>query len=147
MTQKIFRVGFFILLLQLLGIAYSDELKDSEILVSVICDDVDSGWVYIALHSTEKTFPKKGADATYLSKTKISKGKVKVSFKEIPQGDYAVSAFYDENGNGILDYNFLGIPKEKAGVSNKYSGFPKWEKSKFVVKSSSVSKIIIDLRK
>ena len=53
MTQKIFRVGFFILLLQLLGIAYSDELKDSEVLVSVMCDDVDSGWVYVALHNTE----------------------------------------------------------------------------------------------
>ncbi len=127
-------------------IGFSEEAKISEISVTVQCSDKDAGWVYVALHNKGKTFPKKGNDAAYLSKAKISKGQVKVIFSEIPHGTYAISAFYDENGNGKLDCNFLGIPKEKAGVSNNYSGLPKWEKSKFDVSSTVPLKIAIDLR-
>jgi len=131
---------------QFMEIGFSEEAKISEISVTVQCSDKDAGWVYVALHNKGKTFPKKGNDAAYLSKAKISKGQVKVIFSEIPYGTYAISAFYDENGNGKLDCNFLGIPKEKAGVSNNYSGLPKWEKSKFDVSSTVPLKIAIDLR-
>ena len=41
----------------------------------------------------------------------------------------------------------VGIPKERAGVSNNYSGLPKWEKSKFPASSETAPKIIIDLKK
>src|SRR5262245_61492436 len=41
-----------------------------------------------------------------------------VTFKDLPQGTYAVSALHDENGNGKMDKNFLGIPKEGYGASN-----------------------------
>lgn len=131
---------------QFMEIGFSEEAKISEISVTVQCSDKDAGWVYVALHNKGKTFPKKGNDAAYLSKAKISKGQVKVIFSEIPHGTYAISAFYDENGNGKLDCNFLGIPKERAGVSNNYSGLPKWEKSKFDVSSIVPLKIAIDLR-
>mgnify|MGYP002885625679 FL=1 len=131
---------------QFMEIGFSEEAQISEISVTVQCSDKDAGWVYVALHNKGKTFPKKGNDAAYLSKAKISKGQVKVIFSEIPHGTYAISAFYDENGNGKLDCNFLGIPKEKAGVSNNYSGLPKWEKSKFDVSSTVPLKIAIDLR-
>lgn len=36
-------------------------------------------------------------------------------------GDYVVSAYQDVNGNGKLDTNILGIPKEPVGISN-YAG-------------------------
>ena len=101
----------------------------------------------MALHDSEKTFQKKGNDALYLAKAEISMGKVKVIFRKVPEGTYALSAFYDENGNGKLDYNFLGIPKERAGVSNNYSGLPKWVKSKFTIKSQTSLNITIDLSK
>jgi uncharacterized protein (DUF2141 family) len=37
---------------------------------------------------------------------------------EVPRGSYAVAAFHDENSNGKLDANFLGVPREGYGVSN-----------------------------
>ena len=49
-------------------------------------------------------------------------------------GDYAVSLIHDENGNGKLDTNFLGIPKEGVGFSQnpKISfGPPSYVASKF----------------
>ena len=44
------------------------------------------------------------------------------SFEGLPPGPYAVLAFHDLNGNGILDVNFLGIPREPLGFSNRYWG-------------------------
>ena len=77
-----------------------------------------------------------------MKRVKISGKKAKVIFTKIPYGTYAISAFFDENGNGKLDYNIFGIPKESAGISNNYSGFPKWDKSKFELAGSSITQVI-----
>jgi uncharacterized protein (DUF2141 family) len=45
-----------------------------------------------------------------------------VHFKDLPPGEYAAVAFQDVNGNGKLDKNFLGIPKEPYGFSNSARG-------------------------
>jgi uncharacterized protein (DUF2141 family) len=39
-------------------------------------------------------------------------------FKGVPAGDYAVTLFHDENGNGKFDSNFVGYPLEGYGFSN-----------------------------
>lgn len=41
-----------------------------------------------------------------------------VVFKNLPAGDYAVLVTHDENGNGTLDTNLVGIPVEGYGFSN-----------------------------
>ncbi|WP_162910628.1 DUF2141 domain-containing protein [Hymenobacter oligotrophus] len=43
----------------------------------------------------------------------------------VPYGKYAVSIYQDANGNGRLDQNFLGIPKEPIGFGNNYKPFGK----------------------
>ena len=37
---------------------------------------------------------------------------------EVPQGTYAVQAFQDEDGNGFVTTNALGMPSEPMGFSN-----------------------------
>jgi uncharacterized protein (DUF2141 family) len=57
-----------------------------------------------------------------------------VTLKNLPRGVYAVSVFHDENMNGRLDKNVLGIPKEGYGASNnprKSMGPPKFAEAKF----------------
>lgn len=39
-------------------------------------------------------------------------------FSGLPAGRYAVQVLHDENGNGKLDANFLGMPTEGYGFSN-----------------------------
>ncbi len=39
-------------------------------------------------------------------------------FENVPRGRYAVSLGHDENGNGELDKNVVGLPTEGWGVSN-----------------------------
>jgi len=43
---------------------------------------------------------------------------VSVTFEELKPGKYAVMVMHDENDNGKLDSNILGIPKEGYGFSN-----------------------------
>jgi outer membrane protein len=58
-----------------------------------------------------------------------------VQLEGIPAGDYALMAFEDLNGNGVLDRNFLGIPKEPTAFSQGYApkGPPVFDRARFAV--------------
>lgn len=45
-----------------------------------------------------------------------------VTLHSIPPGQYAVSAYHDEDADGTRDTNFIGIPTEGYGFSNAASG-------------------------
>lgn len=45
-----------------------------------------------------------------------------VELPNLPAGQYAISVLHDENANGQLDTNFLGIPKEPTGTSRNVKG-------------------------
>ncbi len=52
----------------------------------------------------------------------------------LPRGNYAVSVFHDENGNGLLDRNLVGAPREPYGFSNDARGRfgpPRFEEMRF----------------
>jgi uncharacterized protein (DUF2141 family) len=44
-----------------------------------------------------------------------------VSFGSLRPGTYAVAVLHDENENGKMDFNFLGMPLEGYGFSNDAS--------------------------
>ena len=39
----------------------------------------------------------------------------------VPAGEYALRVYHDANGNGSIDKNFIGIPTEPIGFSNRYA--------------------------
>ena len=58
----------------------------------------------------------------------------RISFDSISPGKYAIQFFHDENENQKMDFNLIGIPKEKFGSSNDVKpifGPPKFEKMLF----------------
>jgi len=62
-----------------------------------------------------------------------------VTFKDLPQGTFAVSVLHDENGNGKMDKNFVGMPKEGYGASNnpkKKKRAPAFDEAKFALNAS-----------
>ena len=62
-----------------------------------------------------------------------------VTFKDLPQGTFAVSVLHDENGNGKMDKNFVGMPKEGYGASNnpsKKRRAPTFDEAKFSLNAS-----------
>ena len=71
------------------------------------------------------------ASATFI---RVKGLKAEVSFDSIYPGKYAIQFYHDENQNGKLDMNLIGIPKESYGSSNNVKpilGPPKSEKMLF----------------
>jgi len=53
----------------------------------------------------------------YSASAPAQAGETTVTVKGVPAGTWAVLAYQDENGNGELDRNLIGIPKEPYGFS------------------------------
>ena len=67
-------------------------------------------------------------------------GEVQFTTDALPGGTYAVQAFHDVNGNGDMDSNFVGMPKEPWGFSNNARGNfgpPKFADTKFELSGSA----------
>ena len=67
----------------------------------------------------------------------------------LPAGEYALSVFQDVDDNGKLERNFIGIPKEPAGLSNNLRprfGPPKYKDATFTVTVGAVTEQKIELR-
>lgn len=96
----------------------------------------DKGKVYMSLYNSSKGYPKDAGLAYRLSFADIHDGKSTILLAGIPQGTYAIACYHDENNNGKLDANFLGIPKEGTGASNDAKGSmgpPKFKDAEFQV--------------
>lgn len=90
------------------------------------------GTVVIALFDSEKDFLKNPVEDRTVPLSED--GSATATFDGLAPGIYAVSVFHDKNGNGKLNTNFLGIPKEKTGASNNPKprmGPPLFEAAKF----------------
>lgn len=83
-----------------------------------------NGEVMVALFSSSKGFPYETGNAIQKLKGRAVNGVVELTFPSIPEGTYAIALFHDTNGDGQLNTNFMGIPKEGYGVSNnRYNTF------------------------
>lgn len=65
---------------------------------------------------------------------------------DLVSGEYALVVYHDENGNGRLDENFIGIPSEPLGFSNRYwpQGPPTFTKAAFKLEAEETK--IIDVK-
>jgi uncharacterized protein (DUF2141 family) len=97
----------------------------------------NTGMVKVGLYNSDGTFLK----SIYKSITSpIKNNGATVTFIEIPKGEYAISTYQDENSNGKLDRNAMGIPSEDIACSNNAKGFmgpPKYEDAKFIISKDS----------
>jgi uncharacterized protein (DUF2141 family) len=68
--------------------------------------------------------------------------------ERVPQGEYAVAVFHDENRDGKLNRGIFGIPQEKYGFSNDARGVfgpANWREARFTVGPGS-TEISIEVR-
>lgn len=80
----------------------------------------DRGKVYIGVYDQPDTFPSGRQRASQVLEPHDRH--LTVHFNDLPPGQYAAAAFQDFNGNGKLDKNLLGIPKEPYGFSREARG-------------------------
>lgn len=72
-------------------------------------------------------------------KVKISETSVTLAFPDLPAGNYAVKLFQDENENGQIDKNLIGIPTEPYGFSNNGGSYgpASFEEAKVAVQETT----------
>jgi uncharacterized protein (DUF2141 family) len=83
-----------------------------EVLVSGVRSAQGKVWVSVC---PEKQFL---GDCPISASVPAQVGTVTVVLNNVPSGRYAVQAFHDANGNGKVDRNWLGLPREGIGFSN-----------------------------
>jgi uncharacterized protein (DUF2141 family) len=78
-----------------------------------------NGTVDCALFDSPAGFPREFLhSAQNVMVIKIRNTAARCDFEAIPPGTYALAVIHDENSNGKLDTNVLGIPTEGYGFSN-----------------------------
>jgi len=65
----------------------------------------------------------------------------------LPGGTVAVLAYIDENGNGVLDKNFIGIPREPIALSNGYrpKGPPSFQRAAILLEARDDRTVVLEL--
>jgi len=133
-----------LLLLMSITNVNAQETTAQDVVVKITNFDTNKGKVFIALYNSETSFLGTGFKSII---TSIKNNACTVTFKDVPQGIYAISLFHDENGNNKMDSNFLGIPKEPYGFSNQKKGRfgpPKFKEVAFKLNKSDIFKIVIE---
>lgn len=95
----------------------------------------DTGEVSIGVYDTKETFLKKHAELEGHRVT-ITNSKSFTTFKNLKKKKYAIAIYHDENLNGVLDSNFLGIPKEGFAFSNNVVSLlsaPSFDEASFIL--------------
>ncbi|MGB9438336.1 MAG: DUF2141 domain-containing protein [Desulfobacterales bacterium] len=99
------------------------------------------GFAMVALNNSDESYKGGENEAIAKTKTRVVDQKVQVIFTNLPYGNYGVSLYHDENANGKMDKNAMGIPKEAYGFSNNAKGFfgkPKYKDIMFQLNSAEM---------
>lgn len=81
-------------------------------------------------------------DCKYSAKAPARDGENVITVKDVPAGTWAVLSYQDENDNGELDRNIVGIPKENYGFSRDARGRfgpPSFEDAAFAVSGDTAT--------
>jgi len=96
----------------------------------------DQGQVAVCVFSGPRSFPDCAAGQRIATALRPAQtGAMRFDF-DLPAAAMAVAVVHDENSNGTLDTNFIGIPREGAGVSNNPAprrGPPTYAESAFTL--------------
>jgi uncharacterized protein (DUF2141 family) len=105
----------------------------------------DNGRLLLRLYAGAPGFPTDGSKAIRQASQPIKGGRAVVELEGLPAGSYAIGCVHDENGNGSLDTNWLGIPKEGVCASNDARGRrgpPKWDDARFELTAAGATQQI-----
>ncbi len=100
----------------------------------------NTGLVYLSLYRSPDGFPSDPAKAVQSRQGRCKDNKLVFVLENIPPGSYAIAVIHDENEDGKMNTNLLGIPKEGYGASNDAKatfGPPSFTDAKFEHKTST----------
>jgi uncharacterized protein (DUF2141 family) len=127
----------------------SHSLTAQNITVNISGIRAEKGQIVIGVFKDSDTYQKEEPFVNEIfSKTKIQGEAISVQFSLEP-GIYGLCLLDDENNNGKMEYNFVGMPKEGFGFSDYYhKGItkPKFDSFKFTLNKDQNKNITIKVR-
>lgn len=103
----------------------------------------DNGSVLVAVYDSSDSFL--DSDKMFSGgSSKAQEGNTWVIIEDLPDGEYALAIFHDEDGDDELDTNWIGIPKEPICFSigkMKTFGPPKYSECAFKVEGDKEIKV------
>ena len=146
MRRALLASGFAATLAGLVSITTA-ETRD-RIKVEVVGLHSANGDVKCALFNSADGFPADSLKAVKTTTGPIHDGTAECDFDQVPSGEYGIAVYHDENSNGKLDRNFVGMPKEGVGASNDATGTfgpPPFDHARFTY-SGGVKAVTIHIR-
>ncbi|MFK5879440.1 MAG: DUF2141 domain-containing protein [Flavobacteriaceae bacterium] len=100
----------------------------------------NKGTMYYALYVSAESMMNR--EAIQRQTAKINEGASTITFKNVEVGEYSIVVYHDLNNNKQMDFNEMGMPLEKYGVSNNKInpyGPPSFSDTKFEVKDTNLT--------
>ena len=94
----------------------------------------DKGQVLLSLFRSEEGFPEAAGKAFRTERILIRDRKAGILLGDLPAGLYAIAILHDENADGRMNKNGLGLPREGYGFSNNVTaafGPPSFQRASF----------------
>jgi uncharacterized protein (DUF2141 family) len=119
----------------------SHQVMAADLTVNISDVEQGKGHLLVALYADQESYV--SGKANFSSKIKAEHEQASVVFENLPDGEYAIKMYQDENDNSKLDFNIMGIPKEGYGFSNNVGmfGAPDYAEAKFTIKENTAIKI------
>lgn len=103
--------------------------SSTDLVVKVHNIEKGQGIIWVGLYDSERTFLDK-ENAILVEGIEVNQiGDIEFRLKNLQYGTYAMALVHDENYNGTMDRNFIGIPIEPYGFSVK--PVSKWRLPRF----------------
>ncbi|WP_251473870.1 DUF2141 domain-containing protein [Stenotrophomonas lactitubi] len=130
----------------LAGLSLAASANAAELAVNVHDIRAQTGTLRVALVNTSVAWDGKAAPVQ-AQQARPQGDSTHFTFKDLPAGDYAVLLTHDENDNGTLDTNLVGMPVEGYGFSNNPQVMrkPTFDEARFSVPATGTT-IDISLR-
>lgn len=92
-------------------------------------DTEEEGKLCLTVYHGEEGFPNDWQKGKRSSCVSINDSEMTVTFESLPYGEYAVTVLHDEDGDRVMDYNWVGIPTEGWVFSNEV--FPRFRSPRY----------------
>ena len=129
--------------------ASGEPVEGATVTASVVNLRSQKGNVVCRLYRSEADFPRSPSGNVRKKVTVVPGRPTRCVFEGVAPGTYAMTLIHDENDNGKLDKNFIGMPTEGYGVSNNRTyatKAPSWAECKFSVAPGKSRDLGIELR-
>jgi outer membrane protein len=138
------RFPSYLLLAALLGMADVSLTRAADLVVGLSGVPAD-GTLVFQLYNDPDAFGRFRDPAREVSLP--SRGNGEYRLPDVKPEEIALLVYFDQNGNAILDRNFIGIPRELIGLSRNYrpKGPPSFERASFTVNGGRDQNLEIEM--